>query len=311
MLSFNWTFGMFLGYVLASWVDYYLVPYVSAAFNIIFVLIFLWFPESSDYLAHIQQTEKAKKAYAFYGNHRTSVEAKPELDSKHNSISWSDFQDPAVRRGCTIAFILIFFADTCGVFTITNFMTELMHWAQIEVLDVYVATVGLGFLQILGCGMSVFCMDRYGRRILFMISAVLSSLSMFAFAFYFYMLKNNSHYFSQVIELQWFPIISLALGILAFSLAIGAAPFFMISELLPTKLRGRITTIALAASWVVAFAVVQSFRYLIDWIGVHGTYSVYASFCMMEAFFVYFYLPETKNLTIDEIQIKLAGKTRK
>lgn len=308
LLSLVWTLGIVLGYVLASWMDYFLVPIVSAAIGLVFILIFVWLPESPDYLSHTQQTEKAKLSYTFYGNHR--IPNGGEVVSQ--KITWRDFKDPAVRRGCCIAFTLIFFADTCGVFTITNYMTELLQWADLQ-LDVYVTTVALGLLQILGCVISAFCMDRCGRRILFMISALVTGLALYAFGFYYYLLDQatiSPSVQSLVLQLKWLPIVSLALAILAASLAIGAAPFFLIAELLPMKLRSRVTTMGLAVSWLVAFTVVHSFHSLVYWFGVEGAYWIYGSVCLVEFVYVYFCLPETKNLTIDQIQSKLGkGKT--
>lgn len=309
MFSVNCTIGMFLGYILGAWMDYLIVPYLCIGLGLAFISIFLLLPETPEYLVQIGDTEKARKSYDFYGNHRAEVVPKQDVDSKDKSLSWSDFQDPAVLRGCLIAFTLIFFTDLCGVYTINYYMTELLTWAKVTLIDVYVGTVGLGLVQIIGCAISAFCMDRFGRRILFIVSAVFSSLALYAFALYFYVLKSYSDVLVE--QLQWLPIAALGLAILSFSLAIGAAPFFLIAELLPTKLRGRLTTVALTLCWILAFLTLQTFHNFVDWVDVQGTYCIYATLCLAEALFVYFYLPETKNLTFDQIQVKLAERSSK
>lgn len=306
IFSVNCTIGTFLGYILGAWMDYLTVPYLCTSLSLAFMATFLLLPETPDYLSQMRDTGKAKKSYEFYGNHRAEVAPKEDVDS---SITWSDFQDPAVRRGCIIAFTLIFFTDLCGVLTITYYMTELLTWAKITLIDVYVGTVGIAFLQILGCGISALCMDRFGRRILFIVSAVFSSLALYGFALYFYVLKSYRDVL--VGQLQWLPIAALGLAILSFSLAIGAAPFFLIAELLPIKVRGRSTTVALTLSWTLSFLSLQSFHNLVGWVDVQGTYCIYATLCLAEALFVYFYLPETKNLSFDQIQVKLAERRRK
>lgn len=309
MLSLNWNAGILLGYVLASWMAYTLVPLVAVGIGVIFIAIFIWLPESPDFLALNNRPEEAKRSYAFYKNLR-SVDSAPEegirrAESNKAPITRQDFKDVSVRRGVTIACTLIFFADTCGVFTLTNYMTELLHWARIEA-DIYVATVGVGVIQILGCCICVICMDRVGRRVLFLTSAVGSAVSLYAFGFYFYLL-DIPEYQELVHQLQaWLPVTALAGAILSSSLAIGAAPFFLIAELLPVRLRGFITTISLSVSWMVAFGVLHSFNLFVGWIGVAGTYWIYASVCAVEVVYVYLQLPETKNLSFGEIQRKLA-----
>ena len=302
MFSFYWNTGIVIGYILASWMDYWLVPYVSLVLCFLFIFTFMWFPDSPDYLAHNHKKKEAESSYKFYELQR--VEKKEDETQK---ITWADFKDPAVRRGMMISFAMIFFADVCGGFTITYYITELLDWANIQ-LDMYEVTVALGIVQVISCGVSVFCMDRFGRRMLLCISALLNSLAMAVFGLYYFMLNRNMLEPSE--NLQWWPIISLGVVILATFLAIGTAPFFLMAELLPLKLRARITTYAFSVSWLVAFSVIHSFHMLVDLMGVEGTYWTYGAFSMLAFFFVYFFLPETKNLSIDQIQNKLAAGKR-
>lgn len=292
-----------MGYVFSSWIDYFYVPLIPAGIGVAFLLIFMWVPESPDFLLHSQKIYRAKLSYDFYDNHRGEI--MPGAKDKPK-FSWKHFKDPAVKKGIFIAVIMIWFADTCGVFIITNYVTEILHWANIE-MDVYVVTVTLGLLQVLGCAISCVLMDRFGRRILFMVSALISSIAMYSIAAYFY-LQSNPNYKETIDQLHWLPVASFSVAILAMSLAIGSAPFFLIAELLPMNVRGPVTTTLLSISWVVAFIVVHSFYFTVEIISVGGIFSAYASVCIIEFFFVYFVLPETKNLTIDEIQDILRGQ---
>lgn len=143
-----------------------------------------------------------------------------------------------------------------------------------------------------------------------MVSSLFTGIAMFLVGFHFYLMDFPEHK-SLVEKLHWLPILSLAMAILSAALAIGAAPFYLIAELLPMSIRARFTTISGCVVLFVAFMVSHSFHYLVDNIGVFGTYWMYASICFFETVFVYVCLPETKNLTIDEIQKKLSGKYAK
>lgn len=309
-LALTWNSGILLGYMLSSWMDYYHVPYVGAVISLLFVIIFMWLPESPDYLAHIGEADKAKKAYQFYGNVRASSSAleTPKdpttlADLEKPKITFADFRDKAVKRGIVISFALIIFADTSGVFAITNFMTELFDWAEID-LDVYVATIAVGVIQIVGSVITVVTVDRFGRRVLFTFSALGTAICLYAFGFYFYLLEVGE-YQSLVDQLKWLPVVSLSGAVLIASVAVATLPFFLISELTPVKLRSLINSVSMTLSWLFAFLVVHFFHYMVDLMGVAGTSWTYATFCFAEVFFVYFYLPETKNLTFEEIQQKL------
>lgn len=298
--------GLTLGFVLASWTDYYIVPYVSLTLSVIFFLIFVWLPESPDFLSHTNQIEKADRAYAFYGKTRPTVAT---VVRKKDNISWRDFKEPSIRRACGIAFLVILFKDTCGSFVIASYSTLLLTKANIQV-DVYVVTVALGFLKIIGSTVSALGMDRLGRRVLFMTSSMFCFVALCAFGLYFNLLRYTENSIVEdglVQKLQWLPVVSLGLLILGSSLACAAAPLFLISELMPTKFRARVAAIAVIQSSITGFVVVQNYHNLMTWIGVDGTHWAFAAVCLMEAIYVYFFLPETKNLTIEQIQQKLAS----
>lgn len=311
IMSFMNNFGIVLGYILSSYMDYYQMPYVATGITILFLLLFVGMPESPDFLEHKQKLKEAEKSYSFYGNTRIKSAEVPadkphradNVDLKTQKITCEDFKDKAVQRGVLLSVVLILFADTSGVFVITHFLTELFEWARMD-LDIYLATVAVGCLQIVGSIIPVFCIDRVGRRILFMVSAGGTSICLFAFGFYFYLLERPQHK-HLVEQLQWLPLASLCGTILIATCAISSLPFFIISELMPLKLRGLVTTACLIVSWVFAFIVVQYFHQMVDVLGVAGTMWTYGGFAFAEIFFIYFFLPETKNLTFDEIQERL------
>lgn len=313
MLGISVNLGVVLGYVLASWMNYDHVPYVSIGINCLFMGVFMWLPESPDYLAHKQRTEEAKKSYQFYGNTRVAPEETAEVgkvtsgDLKPPKITWSDFQDVAVRKGIVISFILIIFVDTAGLFAITSFMTELFDWAKIK-LDVYVATIAVGVIQVLGAVISTIFVDRFGRRVLLIASCIGTGLCFYALGFYFHILPNTEYKYL-VEELQWLPLVSISAAVLIASAGVVTLPFFVIAELLPVKLRGVVTSGSLSLSWMFAFLVIQYYHTMVEYLSVAGTIWCYGTSCIVEIFFIYFFLPETKNLTIEEIQQKLRKNT--
>lgn len=321
MMCFMNNSGIVLGFILSSWMDYYKMPYVATALSIIFLTIFVWLPESPDYLLHINRVEEAKRSYAFYGNNRTPGPTEPNIesgetqkkqlelvapdtadkvDARQRKISWNDFADKAVQRGIFLSICLILFADTSGVFAIVHFMTELFETAQMD-LDIYVATVAVGLIQMVGSVFSILSVDRFGRRALLMISAGGTGVCLFAFGAYFYLLAKPEHS-GLVKQLQWLPLVSVCGVIFIASCAVSSLPFFIISELMPLKVRGFVTTLCLIISWIFAFLILQYYHAMVEFLGIDGTMWTYGSCCFVEIAFVYFFLPETKKLTFEEIQ---------
>lgn len=303
--------GVVIGYVLTSWMDYDHVPYFPIVMTCVYMLIFMWLPESPDYLAHLNRMEEAKKAYQFYGNTRVNPgESGPEAESgqvedqeKSTKVTLQDFKNVAVMKGIIISFILIIFVDTAGILAILSFITELFDWASIE-LDVYVATIVVGVIQVVGAIISTIFVDRFGRRILLIFSCVGTAICFYALGIYFYLLPKPE-YKNLVDQLQWLPLVSISAAILVAAAGILTLPFFLLTELLPVKVRGTVSSISLTLSWMFAFITIQFYHTMVEYFTIAGTIWIYATSCVVEIFFVYFCLPETKNLTIDEIQQRL------
>lgn len=313
VLPLTWNIGIVIGYVLASWVEYFTVPYVAIGITALFLSAFVWLPESPDFLAFRQLTDEANRSYRFYGNFRTSaaMEAGKHIETSlihieaqaEPKISFEDFRKKSVVKGFYVSMILIIFVDGSGILAIRNFMTELFALAEIK-LDVFVGTIVVGIIQILGVILSTFSVDRCGRRILLLFSAFGTSVCLFVFGFYYYLLVRDE-YQGLVMQLQWLPVTSLGLAVLIATLGVTTLPYVLISELTPVKLRSVVTTGALASGWIFSFFVMQYFHTMMDCLGIAGTVWVFAIAGLLEIVFVYFFLPETKNLNFEEIQIKL------
>lgn len=318
--------GIVLGFILSTVLDYYTIPYVVMTFVVLFIVLFVWFPDSPEYLRYSKRYEAAEASQKFYAvvsvnsssapPHTNGVEmGKRTLSGSEvtaaaaedeQRLSWSDLKDRGIQRGAFLGLMLIFFADTCGLYPLLNFMTDIFKRADIE-MDIYHQTIIVGVVQIIGTCVSTVFIDRFGRRALLMFSALGGGIFIAMLAVYFYLLKFPE-YHHVVLQLQWLPVLSLGGFFLIAPLGITTLPFFIVAELLPVKVRGPIVGITLGVSWILAFALLQFFQDFIGAFGLDGTLALFAASCAVEIGFVYVCLPETKNLSFDEIQIRLGGK---
>lgn len=314
--------GVLLGYILTSTVDYYTMPYIVLVLSILFMCLFCRFPDSPEFLQMVCKKDESEASYKFYGNlsektvlsiiGKTDVEFVPPKEivgRKRERITMKDFKDPAVQRGAFLAITLIIFADLCGSFVIINFLTQIFAAANIE-LDIYLSTIIVGVIQIIGSSVSTGLVDRCGRRQLLMWSAFGTGICLVALAVYFAILSRPDTDWL-VHQLNWLPLLALGGTILISTLGVTTLPFFVIAELLPVKLRSLVSTACLGISWGCVFLLLQFYQDLNEWLGIHGTMTLFAVCCFGDIVFVYFSLPETKNLTFDEIHVRLSTKGRK
>jgi len=87
----------------------------------------------------------------------------------------------------------------------------------------------------------------------------------------------------------------------SFAVAMGPVVWVVLSEIFPTRIRGRAMSIATAMLWIACFLMSQFFPSLLE--RLHGdVFFIYAAMCAVSVLFVWFYLPETKMRSLEEIE---------
>src|SRR5450759_4580636 len=99
------------------------------------------------------------------------------------------------------------------------------------------------------------------------------------------------------------PILYLVLACVA-CLAVGLGPvvWVMMSELFPTRIRGRAMSVATISLWLACLALTFTFLSLVRAITVTGAFWTYAAMSVLTVLFVWKFTPETKGKTLEEIE---------
>jgi SP family arabinose:H+ symporter-like MFS transporter len=92
------------------------------------------------------------------------------------------------------------------------------------------------------------------------------------------------------------------LYVAAFACSFGPVVWVVISEIFPTRIRGRAMSLATLTLWVACYLVSQTFPMLVERIGAGNSFLVYAAMSLMSLVFIVWLLPETKGRTLEEIQ---------
>lgn len=88
----------------------------------------------------------------------------------------------------------------------------------------------------------------------------------------------------------------------SFSLSLGPVVWVVMSEIFPTRIRGRAMAIATFCLWCACFAVSQTVPILFETLGRSGTFYGYALMCAVMLALVWRVLPETKGKTLEDIE---------
>jgi SP family arabinose:H+ symporter-like MFS transporter len=87
-----------------------------------------------------------------------------------------------------------------------------------------------------------------------------------------------------------------------FAFGMGPGPWLIISEIFPTKVRGRAASIATSTLWSGALVVTFTFLSLVHSLKLWGTFALFGALSVVCFLYVWTSVPETKGRTLEQIQ---------
>ena len=192
----------------------------------------------------------------------------------------------------------IMFAQICtGINTIIYYAPTIFKVAGFDSnLNAIYATTGIGVVNFLMTVVAIFFTDRLGRKPLlyFGLTGVMLSLAALGCAFAFESALGES--------LKIIAVGSLVTYIICFAMSLGPIGWILVSEVFPLKIRGIAMSICTVANFAFNFFVVGSFPILIHKIGGAYTFWGFAVVSFLCILFVYFFVPETKGISLEQIE---------
>lgn len=167
----------------------------------------------------------------------------------------------------------------------------------------FLATVVLGLI-LFTCSIPVlFLIDYLGRRPLFIFGAIGISIGFIGLGISFSLLPWLPTL------AKWMILISILTYVISFMNSYGIVAWLMITEIFPLRVRGLGMSLATSIIWGFNFIVTLTFTPLLNLISDYGIFILYSIFCIASIFFAYFFIPETKGIALERIEINLrAGK---
>jgi sugar porter (SP) family MFS transporter len=149
--------------------------------------------------------------------------------------------------------------------------------------SVNVAATYLGFRWI----------DKFGRRKLAIGGYIGMIISALVAALGLALLSGTARLAVIMVGLDFF--------IASFAVGVGGTGWTLQGEVFPTAVRGQAAAIAAAVDWLANFALIEVFPVWQSAISLAGVMICFAALALAAIAFVYWYLPETKGLPVEEI----------
>ncbi len=192
----------------------------------------------------------------------------------------------------------IMFAQICtGINTIIYYAPTIFKTAGFDSnLTAIYATTGIGVVNFIMTIIAVFFTDRIGRKPLLYFGLTGVMLSLFAL--------GTSFAFAGVLgsSLKWVAVGSLVTYIICFAMSLGPIGWILVSEVFPLRIRGIAMSVCTVSNFAFNFFVVGSFPVLLHRIGGAWTFWIFGIVSILCIIFVYFFVPETKGISLEQIE---------
>ncbi|XP_017104189.2 facilitated trehalose transporter Tret1-like [Drosophila bipectinata] len=300
--------GMMIGFSLASYLSYHLMPCIAITFPIVFLLAIIGLAETPQYLLRRGRDEQAEKSYYFYKNLKAPKvgdkeasnhdAAKIEFDSFRlqvlsggitEKITKRDFFNLPTMKVFGLIFVLIICNQLSGSFAIFNYTSHIFAELGSQI-DPNTCTIVVGGVQVLSILCAVALVDRCGRRVLLLTSMAGMGLGELTIA----LLKCfASEEF--LAENSWLPLIVMCYVTCIASVGVIPLIFIIIIEMLPAKIRSIGTSLSMATFSGFIFVSLKIYPIMIYDQGLAATMFMSAGMCFFGFIVLGLFLPETKG----------------
>ena len=197
-----------------------------------------------------------------------------------------------------IGILLSILQQFVGVNVVLYYAPEIFKSMGANTSDSLMQTILVNAIFLIFTVVAILCVDKFGRKPLLIIGSVIMGVSMIALgtSFYFDSMGLGS-------------LILMLVYIAGFAMSWGPVVWVLLAEIFPNKIRGKAMALAVAAQWLANLTVSWTFpmmsnegTFLAETFNNGFAYWLYGVISIISVIFVMKLVPETKGLTLEEME---------
>jgi len=267
-----------------------------AAFPAVLFLVLLFaIPPSSRWLVTQKRVDEARRVLEMMGAENPEAELREIVDSIHLErlqtseplFSWK------YRFPLFLAITIGMFNQLSGINAILYYLNDIFAAAGYNKMSGDLQAVAVGGMNLAATLLGMSVIDKLGRKTLLLIGSVGTAACLFGVSWVFF---TNSH--------QSYLLVFLVAYIAFFAISQGAVIWVYLSEVFPSRVRAKGQSVGSSSHWIMNAIIAYTFPQLAKSSGAYP-FVFFGAMMVLQFFVVFFFYPETKGHTLEEMQHRL------
>lgn len=263
---------------------------------VLFLLLLFLVPETPRFL---MLKGKEAGAKAVLAKLVTKEEGERELSEIRASLS-EHHSGKLFSFGALLVFIgimLSVFQQFVGINVVLYYATDIFKGMGMTTNASLMQTIIVGAVNLTFTTVAIFTVDRFGRRPLQIIGALVMAVAMIALGTAFWVGGGGM-----------LALVSMLVYTAGFAVSWGPVTWVLLSEIFPNQIRGKAMALAVAMQWIANYLVSWTFPildknpYLVEHFKHGFAYWIYGVMSILAALFMWKMVPETKGRSLEQME---------
>ncbi|SIN77547.1 sugar porter family MFS transporter [Algoriphagus halophilus] len=263
---------------------------------LLFFLLMFLVPESARWLVKNNQMDNAKKVLEkIGGKYYSEVSIADIKNTLHQGdlgkVHFKDLLKKPLPKLIGIGIFLAFLQQWSGVNVVIYYAADIFQAAGYNLKQMMLNIVVIGGVMVLSVFITIFTVDRFGRKKLLLIGTGAMSI-----------LYGLIGYSFSVDQGGLVIVLLVLINVMFYSFTLAPLLWVVLSEIFPTRIRGAAISIGALAHWLGNFTLTYFFPAIKENLGWANNFWLYGLICAFGFVVVYLVLPETKGKTLEQLE---------
>ncbi len=268
---------------------------VAALPAVLFLAMLFGIPPSSRWLVTQNRVEEARLVLQLMGAENPEAELREIVDSMH--LERLQTSEPLFawkyRLPIFLAISIGMFNQLSGINAILYYLNDIFAAAGFSKISADLQAVAVGSMNLVATLLAMTVIDKLGRKTLLLIGSVGTAACLAGVSWVFFTQSHQSY-------LLWLLVAYIAF----FAISQGAVIWVYISEVFPNRVRAKGQALGSSSHWIMNAIIAYTFPQLAKSSGAYP-FVLFAAMMVVQFFVVLFFYPETKGITLEQMQHRM------